>query len=336
MDIKNLIFHCIVKENGKVQKYINPNKVTTPKDSSVVLSFVTKLSTQYKNRCGKGYGCFSSKTDLYPMKNLIDDYRNGKDDFYRLTERMIDLLSKKIEDSNGATGGKIFIVEYDDDLLQNYILIAVLSEKTSYTASSDYWDINEQLTLDIADLKYSGLINMTKYKESISQNTIGNYISFAKGKDIEISKYFKEFLGCEDVLIAKTETEKLVDVLKRFAKDKFGFNVEKEKELKKNMFDYLRNCSSNNHPFIIDVFANKVFSDDPSQLIERLNSEGIPNNFVLDNKSLSRFNKYEFKTRYWSIKFDDEARINGDITVVENKVVIHNPSKDLIDTLSKN
>ena len=65
-----------------------------------------------------------------------------------------------------------------------------MSEKTSYSASEQYWKLNEQLTLDIDDLKYSGLIDIDKYKESVGGNDKGNYISFAKGKDNEISKYF--------------------------------------------------------------------------------------------------------------------------------------------------
>ena len=127
------MFHCIVKENGKVTSYKNPNKNSVKLESSVSISFVNKLHTQYKNRCGKGYGCFSTKTDLYPMKNIIDYYNAQTNDFYDLTVRMIDLLSKKIEDSNGATGGKIFIVEYKDDSSRKYILgLSLFSVKIFY------------------------------------------------------------------------------------------------------------------------------------------------------------------------------------------------------------
>lgn len=335
MEINNLMFHCIVKENGKVTSYKNPNKDSVKLESSVSISFVNKLHTQYKNRCGKGYGCFSTKTDLYPMKNIIDDYNAQKNDFYDLTVRMIDLLSKKIEDSNGATGGKIFIVEYKDDSSRKYILVAVLSEKTSYSASEQYWKLNEQLTLDIDDLKYSGLIDIDKYKESVGGNDKGNYISFAKGKDNEISKYFKEFLGCEDVLISKNETAKLVDVLKTFARSVFKSDSTKQQEFKRNALDQLKNCVNNGNAFLIDTFANQVFPDNPLLLIERLNSEGIPNNFMLDNRSLSKITRYEFVTKYWSIKFEDEAKNNGDLELIDGKkVVINNPSLDLIQALS--
>jgi conserved hypothetical phage-related protein len=105
-----------------------------------------------------------------------------------------------------------FIIHYESEN-NIYMLVAILSEKAGFLAQD--WQITENEILDIEHLKFAGRVNLTAWQN----NDKSRYISFLKGKD-DVSEYFKEFLACNDALIASIKTKKLVNFLEEFASDK--------------------------------------------------------------------------------------------------------------------
>lgn len=324
--IDNLTFHIINKQQQQTgTSQLNPNQNMIP--TKTHSDFLNELNLAYKSRSGKGFGIFDKDRDRdsFSMPKLLEDYIKGKQ-FYELTERMMDILLSRMNTQRLSTGGTVFIVHYHEEN-QEYILIALLSGKTSYATIN--WQIEASERLDIEHLKFAGRINLTAW-----QNNESRYISFLKGQG-EIAGYFKKFLACDDALFAKAETKKLIDLLEEFCTEQ-KLDIEKKTEFLEQARDYLKHINQTEEPFELESFANKIWHQSPQTLKEKLANpdNGIADGFIPDKQTLGRLSTYTGKTSNWRLTFDNAAIANGDILLENGKIVITNPTEELIKPFS--
>lgn len=322
--IDNLTFHIIDKQQQQVGTLeLNPNQSMIP--TQIHSDFLNELNLAYKSRSGKGFGIFDEDKDSFPMPKLLEDYINDKQ-FYALTERMMNVLLSKMNAQPLSTGGTVFVMHYHEQN-QEYILIALLSGKISY-ATID-WQIQTSEILDIEHLKFAGRINLTAW-----QNNESRYISFLKGQG-EIAGYFKEFLACNDALFAKAETKKLIDLLEEFCTEQ-KLDIEKKTQFLEQARDYLKHINQTEEPFELESFANKVWHQSPQILKDKLANpdNGIADGFIPDKRVLNSLSTHTGKTSNWRLTFDNTAIANGDILLENGKIVITNPTQELIDAFS--
>ena len=318
--IKDIIYHILNKKQYSSEGTlgINPNQLI-PNDSH--RKFLDQLNKAYTGRAGKGYGIFNENEDIYPMPRLLREYLSDNN-FHNLTERMMNILLNKVNNQRLATGGKVFIIHYESEN-NIYILVAILSEKAGFLAQD--WQITENEILDIEHLKFAGRVNLTAWQN----NDESRYISFLKGKD-DVSEYFKEFLACNDALIASIETKKLVKFLEEFASDK-QFSQEEKTDFFERAKNYLAHISDNNEPFVLETFSNQISPKEPQLLKERLGGEnGVSDGFIPDKRSIKSLSTYTGKTKHWSLFFTRDAINNGDIYKVEGKIIINNPTESIL------
>ncbi|WP_268895763.1 nucleoid-associated protein [Glaesserella parasuis] len=143
----------------------------------------------------------------------------------------------------------------------DYLLIAILSEKMAFSTTD--WQLVEEEVLALEHLKFAGRINLTAWQAGEQR-----YISFLKGQG-DIAQYFKLFLGCNDVLIAQQETKKLVERLEEFANEQ-ELDVEQKTEFFERAQEHLHEISNNEEPFSAETFANRVWSENPQELKDKL------------------------------------------------------------------
>ncbi|UNH27377.1 nucleoid-associated protein [Moellerella wisconsensis] len=317
--MKNIIYHVLHKEQqGEGTLDLNPTPFVP---NQAHLNFLDALKKAYTSRAGKGFGTFDIDEDSYPMPRLLRDYlSNG--DFYDLSLRMMNILLNKINGQTLATGGKVFITDYEDQG-HDYMLIAILSEKVAFTAQN--WQMAENETLDIEHLKFAGRIDLTAWEADESR-----YISFLKGQG-DIAGYFRDFLACNDALFANAETKKLVDSLTEFAAEK-NLDLEAKSAFFEQAQFYLRQISDNNEPFILETFANRVWPEEPQTLKDKLGNanDGISDGFVPDKRSIRALSTYTGKTKHWRLSFDREAISSGHISAENDKIIINNPTEELL------
>ena len=203
--IKHIIYHILNKEaQGSPSIDPSPTEIVP---TNVHLNFLNKLVEAYSGKAGKGFGKFDADEDSYPMPRIVREYLENQD-FYSATKRMMNTLFDRIQKQLLATGGKVFIIHFEENRSE-YLLIAMLSEKTAFSTTD--WQLEEEEVLALEHLKYAGRINLTAWQAGEQR-----YISFLKGQG-DIAQYFKSFLGCNDVLIAQQETKKLIEQLEEFA-----------------------------------------------------------------------------------------------------------------------
>lgn len=319
MNIDHIIYHVLNKDVQGMPKIIpSPNEI---EPTETHLNFLSKLVEAYSSRAGKGFGQFDTDEDSYPMPRIVREYLEHQD-FYAATERMMNILSDRIQDQSLATGGKVFIIHFREN--QNeYLLIAILSEKIAFSTTN--WQLEEEEVLALEHLKYAGRINLTAWQSGEKR-----YISFLKRQG-DIAQYFKLFLGCNDVLFAQQETKKLVEHLEEFANEQ-GLEVEQKTDFFERAQEYLYEISNNEEPFSAEIFANRVWFENPQELKDKLadSENGVADGFIPDKRSIKKLSTYTGKTKHWRLSFDRTAVLSGDIELNNGKIIIKNPPESLL------
>lgn len=324
MTIRHITYHILHKEqNGEAKLELNPSPLT-PNEAHH--NFLETLTKAYRVRAGKGFGSFDSDEDNFPMPRFLNDYF-GNDDFQRLTVRMMNTLLVKIQSQPFATGGKVFIAHYENQD-SNYLLIAILADRVGFSAQN--WEMLENEMLDIEHLKYAGRIDLTAWQANETR-----YISFLKGQG-DVSVYFKEFLSCNDALVAREETKKLVVLLEEFTREQ-GYELEQKTAFFNDVKSYLTDISNNGGSFNTEEFTNRVCPSNPQILQEKLSDleHGVQDGFTPDKVSLKRLVTFVGKTRNWRLSFDRNAMSEGDITRENGKTIIHNPTPELLEAFNE-
>lgn len=256
------------------------------------------------------------------MPRFLNDYL-GDDDFQRLTVRMMNTLLVKIQSQSFATGGKVFIAHYENQD-SNYLLIAILADRVGFSAQN--WEMLENEMLDIEHLKYAGRIDLTAWQANETR-----YISFLKGQG-DVSVYFKEFLSCNDALVAREETKKLVVLLEEFTREQ-GYELEQKTAFFNDVKSYLTDISNNGGSFNTEEFTNRVYPGDPQLLQEKLSNmeTGVQDGFTPDKTALKRLITFVGKTKNWRLSFDRTAISEGQISTDNGKIIVNNPTLELLD-----
>lgn len=204
------IVHIMEKEQqGVATLFPCPDEKPVQQASRDLVNALTK---RYSGRAGKGYGKFEDDRDSYPMGNIVDDYFvSTTHSFYDTSIRMLNHLKARADDEVMSTGGYV-IIAHNEVNGNHYLMVAILTSASGSTVQD--FDIQESEYLDIAKLRVAGRIDLTGKVEGKER-----YISFLKGQN-SVAGYFKKFLGCNDILIAKQETTKLRDALLEFATER--------------------------------------------------------------------------------------------------------------------
>lgn len=318
--IKHITYHILHKQqNESATKELNPTPFTP---NSAHQNFLDKLTKAYKGKAGKGFGTFDVDEDNFPMPKLLRDYFSDSD-FQNLTVRMMNILLTKIQNQGFATGGKVFIAHYEAQGC-DYMLIAILSDRIGFSAQD--WEMLESEMLDIEHLKYAGRINLTAW-----QGNELRYISFLKGQG-DVSAYFKEFLSCNDALVAREETKKLVSLLEEFTREQ-SYELEQKTTFFNDVKSYLTDISNISGSFNTEEFTNRVYPSNPQLLQEKLSNveTGVQDGFTPDKAALKRLITFVGKTKNWRLSFDRTAISEGQISTDNGRIIVNNPTLELLE-----
>lgn len=336
--INHITYHALLKEQGTTENVtidLNPNELVVADSTNELLR---QLMERYSSKAGKGYGVFEEDTDSYPAAAILTDYIEEVDSFYQVTERFMNVLKTESESQIFAKGGKVVFIDYTENE-KNYFLVAILSEKIGLLAKD--WNLTQDEFLNFENLRFAGRINLTDWQDE-DRSEDDRYISFLKGQG-EIAGYFKKFLGCDDILTPKKETQALLDYLDEFMIAK-ELNLEEQTQLRNKADVYLTKIvESDNDVFVLQAFANEIWANAPQDLIDSFENSGlehgyeISDGFVPYKRLLRSLRVYSHKAKHWSLAFDADAYNEGDVEVdVKNKrITIINVPEDLLEPFSR-
>jgi nucleoid-associated protein len=303
--IFGLVVHKLIKARQGEADFV-------PRDSLVdvtptVQRLIDQIHKLYAERQSKGYGKFEDDEDNFPMHRYARDYFvDKKISFYDLSVAMMRTLKKSASNAPLSTGGFVLITHVSNGA-NDFILVALVTDVLGTTITEGL-EIVDSTHLDIANLRVAGRIDLTGWQDGEER-----YISFLKGKG-DVAEYFKEFLGCNDIVVARQETQKLIGCLKRFADTNKMDPAEKDKLLK-GAHDWCTELSNSNMPVDLTALANLLWPADPKVLHNLFADEQLQlsDGFIPDKRSLRSLVRFSGKTASWRIDFERDALRNGEI-----------------------
>ncbi len=220
--ISNIALHFISKktESGEVSLRFGPENIEV---GSKITAFVDGLHTIYNGKGSKAYGSFSAmpaegnsegdgENTSARFVDLMESYFAEKQSFYQFSTQSANTLKNEIEKYDLEESGYLVVCHYEF-MGGRYLLVAVIPVSEHYSVDGEL-NISADQHLDINKLQLAARIDLFDYQQNASGN---RYISFIKGRaGRKVSDFFLDFLGCEEGLNAKEQTQTLVQAVEDY------------------------------------------------------------------------------------------------------------------------
>jgi len=237
--ISNIALHFLSKkeDTGEVVLRLGPENADFAQESAKTTNFVDGLHTIYNAKGSKAYGSFSSmpsEGDSARFVDLMESYLTEQQNFYDFSTQAANVLKNEIEKYDLDETGYLVICHYEF-MGGRYLLVAVIPVSEHYSVDGEL-NISAAQHLDTNRLQLAARIDLFDYKENGQGN---RYISFIKGRaGRKVSDFFLDFLGCEEGLNAKEQTQTLVQAVE----DYVAVNQLDPSEKQKTRKDLLSYC----------------------------------------------------------------------------------------------
>lgn len=303
--IADLAVHKLIKDpHGPAT--VELRRGAMPK-TAAAQRLVDQLCQHYAERLGKGWGRFEEDEDNFPMPRFIRQHVvDGSTDFATLTQLMMQHLQTRADQEQLSSGGHVLIARVHNGAT-DALLVALITE-TVGTAITDGLDIIESPHLDLANLRVAGRIDLTGWQHGAER-----YISFLKGRG-DVAQYFKLFLGCNDVVIALKETQKLVQGLGQFAERQQLAPDERDQMLER-AHGYLDGLGEQSEPVSLDEAAREIWPEAPASLRAALGEEHLElaSGFVPDRRAIKPLVRFKASAPQWKVEFDRNSLRMGKV-----------------------
>ncbi|MEG2255046.1 MAG: nucleoid-associated protein, partial [Vagococcus sp.] len=329
--LKRAVIHKIDKAAGE-PAIIKDAKVCLSIEDTPLKTLVNQVHTVYSGKSSKSYGKFDKDLTLVSAENHLIPIRDEKHDadFLKITVDLMSILKAKSDGENFSTGGHVLFAESTASNIK-WLLIAVLNNKDG-TSISEELKVLRSTHLDIEGIRFAGRVNMTSWKDSQADR----YISFLKGKNNDVSKYFQEFLGCKAVQQELSDTRNLVAAVKKFADSNCSTETAKE-DLLKDVYKYADEKIKEGKTIDLVELSNRIWPSEPALLQKTLNESDppIPDDFRPIKRGLDGLKRFTAKAKNWKLDFDRDAIQTRTIEFDEDKktLTIKNLPEDILNEL---
>ena len=301
--IADLALHKLIKEpHGPASIALRDSALPITESAQ---RLVDQLYQHYHTRPGKGYGRFEEDELSFPMPRLIREHVLDQTlNFADLSVVMMQHLAECAGQEPLACGAYVLIARIRL-APSDCILVALISEAIG-TAIDPQLNILDSMHLDLGNLRAAGRIDLMAW-----QNGAERYISFLKGRS-DVAQYFKQFLGCNDVVIALKETQKLVQSLNDFAEAQ-GMEGAQRDQMLERAHGYLDELGGHGAPINLDRIAEHVWPEAPERLQSVLHDESkeLSSGFVPDRRAIRPLVRYKANGPQWKLEFDRSSLRSG-------------------------
>lgn len=320
----NLIVHKLDKEpHGPASLALRQDEIAI---NPHVGHLITHLSELYAAKAGKGYGKFEADDATFPTARLLRSLVIEQSiDFAEFSRQMMQYLLELVAEETLACGGYVLFARQRQSAAADSLLVAIITEAVG-TAVSAGLEMEESLYLDLANLRAAGRIDLAAW-----QSDSGRYISFLKGRT-DVAQYFKQFLGCNDVIAALKETQKLIKGIEQFAEAQ-QLEPEARNQLFEEAHRYLDDLGENDLPWQVDTVASVLCPDAPDALRATLSDEqlGLSGGCIPDRRAIRPLLRFKAAAPNWKLEFNRNSLRNGDVIYNRNNdtIVLYNIPEDL-------
>ena len=212
--ISNIALHYLskIEETGEVSLKFGPEN---NEYDHKIENFVDALHKIYNSKASKAYGNFSSfpaEGDSARFVDIMESYLGDAQSFYDFSMQSANLLKNELEKYDLAETGYLIVCHYEY-MGGRYLLAAIIPVSEHYSVDGEL-NISADQHLDTGKLQLAARIDLFDYQ----QNAEGNrYVSFIKGRaGRKVSDFFLDFLGCEEGVNSKEQTQTLVQAVEDY------------------------------------------------------------------------------------------------------------------------
>ncbi|NQY88747.1 MAG: nucleoid-associated protein YejK [Colwellia sp.] len=235
--ISNIALHFLAKkeESGEVLLRLGPENIDI---GQKITAFVDSLHAIYNAKGNKAYGSFNNMALTHHESNaeqtevvnndgdelatasvttarfvdLMESYLNDQQNFYLFSTQAANTLKNEIEKYDLEETGYLIVCHYEY-MGGRFLLVAVIPVSEHYSVDGEL-NISAAQHLDVNKLQLAARIDLFDYQQNASGN---RYISFIKGRaGRKVSDFFLDFLGCEEGLNSKEQTQTLVQAVEDY------------------------------------------------------------------------------------------------------------------------
>ncbi len=269
--ISNIALHFLSKkeESGEVSLRLGPENLAPEQGgtSTKIMAFVDGLHAIYNSKASKAYGSFttmpmvgnsdnSSENDTIQAARFVDlmeSYFNEKQSFYNFSIQAANSLKNEIEKYDLAETGYLVACHYEY-MGGRYLLAAVIPISEHYSVDGEL-NISADQHLDTNRLQLAARIDLFDYHQNPECN---RYISFIKGRaGRQVSDFFLDFLGCEEGLNSKEQTQTLVQAVEDYVSVN-QLDASEKQDTRKELLSYCKEQKSSSQDVSIQEIGKVI------------------------------------------------------------------------------
>ncbi len=304
--ISNIALHYITKkeETGEVSLRLGPENITI---DDKINDFINGLHTIYNSKSSKAYGTFiqaPNEGNNARFVDLMESYLSEQQSFYSFSSQAANVLKNEIEKYDLAERGYLVVCHYEF-MGGRYLFVAVIPISEHYSVDGEL-NISADKHLDTNKIQLAARIDLFDYQQGKNSN---RYVSFIKGRAGRVvSDFFLDFLGCEEGLNSKEQTQTLVQAVEDYVAINQLDSAEKQ-QTRKDLLSYCKEQKSNaldvSIEELVDVISHSTESGSENfyQFCQQ-QSYPIEESFPHDQGVVNKITKYSGYGNGISLSFE--------------------------------
>jgi len=271
---------------------------------------------------------------VYRFPVLLKDYASAGADFIAFTHEATDLIAAKMGDEAFSTGGYTLFLRYVN-LGQDWMLVAMLKLKPGTGVNDQTLDLSDTLSFDIDRLHEAARVDLGKWQAGTQP-----YLSFIKKRQsgAEVSRYFREALGCTEYTDSKHHTQQMRNAFESFC-DENAWDQKQRREGRQRVFDYCEAKDKAGEPVNLTALSAVIDDQNPAAFSEfvRDNNYEVNETFKPHKATYTRFKRISRSFGSVKISFDVQDILDGrvDLDDKSGRLLISNLPDELIAEIKR-
>lgn len=328
MQVKRIIIHELKKEQMQTGSTVELSKTLLEIDDQAI-SLLEKLNKRYVlGRELITYGVFDrDESKTFPKNYILYHSNTSNEMFIEMTHITLNNLGEQIQNIHFAKGGYVVFADYKSEEKEYFGVFLIRNTSGMLflkDTHSDHYRINSTIHIDLEKIAMGCRINKKKFS-----NEDGQYLSFTKKGQADISDYFIKWIAAVELNNNKIFTEKLFEISNHIPlpQDDLGVEMPRE-EFRKTIADLAK--ASPNSTVNLANLSDFLYKDE--NYISRFAQDkeiDIDTEFKPDLRVLRKFVQISIREDNIKLEFSQDdlntkVRIdddNPDIVIIESPKV---------------
>jgi len=335
IDLKNLVIHQVIKEQGSRPAIIKKAKHLITIEEKEKL-FIGRINKVYRQKSNPIYGIFGNEDNTF--KDLLNGYLRTHN-FYTFSIDALKHYKKILEAQAASTGGFVIFAHFiNTDYKDEYLLVLTINNKNGYVVNDTDLTINDSKSLELNKIDVACMINISKWRaiEKGLDKESKTYLSFVKGNK-DVSHYFMSFIDCNNKQTGSEATQKLVEAMDAYCEE-YKYDRETKISKRNDVYKYCNDCVTNKKEIQLAVVSALLNPEKPNHFQEFASDEKYGVSAVIsgDKTKIKPIKYVIYKGKKMSVEFDCDL-LNKDVVYdsVKKSLTLKNLPQELISQIPK-